>query len=91
VTVVRKAKGSDDWFAGSKTGADAHETQLKCDFLEAGRKYQADIYADAPDAKARTATSMNYVITHETVTKDSVLNLRSAPGGGWAVAFKAVK
>lgn len=50
---------------------------------------KADIYADAPDAVLRTPTSANYVITHQTVTKDSVLNLRSAPGGGWAIAFKA--
>ena len=89
VTVVRKAKGSNDWFAGSKTNEGPHETKLACDFLDAGRTYQADIYADAPDAVLRTPTSANYVITHQTVTKDSVLNLRSAPGGGWAIAFKA--
>ncbi len=89
VTVVRKAKGSDDWFAGSKTNEKARDTKLVCDFLDAGRTYEATIYADAPDAVLRTPTSKHYVITKRDVAKGDVLDMRSAPGGGWAISFKA--
>ena len=89
VTIARKAKGSDDWFAGSKCNENGHETKLTCDFLDAGRTYAATIYADAPDAKLHTPTSKKYVITRKNVTKGAVLALRAAPGGGWAISFKA--
>lgn len=89
VTIARKAKGSDDWFAGSKCNEVGHETRLRCDFLDEGRTYEATIYADAPDARLRTPTSKHYVITKMEVSRDSVLDLRSAPGGGWAISFKA--
>ena len=89
VTIARKEKGGDDWYAGSKCNENGHDTRLKCDFLDAGRSYEATIYADAPDSKLRTPTSKHYVITKRDVTKESVLDLHSAPGGGWAISFKA--
>ena len=50
VTVARKAKGTNNWFVGGKTGIAPHLSILKLDFLDKGRKYEATIYADAKDA-----------------------------------------
>ncbi|MGA7306473.1 MAG: glycoside hydrolase family 97 C-terminal domain-containing protein, partial [Rhodothermales bacterium] len=51
-----------------------------------GRQYVAEIYADGPDADYRT-NQTDTRIEHTTVTRDSVLTVRMAPGGGQAVRF----
>lgn len=61
ITAARKAKGSDDWFVGG-ISADAHKSELKLDFLDKNRKYEATIYADAPDAHYLT-NPQAYTIT----------------------------
>ena len=43
-------KRQGDWYVGGVTGADARKYTLKLDFLPAGKKYAATVYADAPDA-----------------------------------------
>jgi len=87
ITIARKAKGSDNWFMGSVAGKSAHDSQVKLDFLDEGRKYEAIIYADAKDADYLT-NPQAYVITKKTVTTKTVLKLRSVAGGGWAVSLR---
>ena len=60
---------------------------LKLDFLDAGRKYEATIYADAKDADYRT-NPQAYVITKKKVTSKTVLKLHSVAGGGYAISIK---
>ena len=55
-------------------------------FLEAGRRYRAEIYRDAPDAHWRTNREAIVIETREVAASD-VLELRLAPGGGQAVRF----
>ena len=50
ITVARRAKGTNNWFIGCTSGENGHESELKLDFLEAGKKYIATVYADAPEA-----------------------------------------
>ena len=87
VTIARKAKGSDEWFMGCVTGMKAHDSAIKLDFLDKGRKYEATIYADGKDADYRT-NPQAYTITKKTVTAKSTLKLHSAAGGGFAVSIK---
>ena len=87
VTIARKDKNSDAWYLGSVTDAKPHDSVIKLDFLDPGRKYEATIYADAKDADYRT-NPQAYVITKKKVTAKSVLKLHSAPGGGFAVSIK---
>ncbi len=87
VTVARKAKGSDTWFVGSTTGKAAHTSKLKLDFLDRGRKYEATIYADAPDTDYVSNPSA-YVITRRTVDAKSVLTLTSKAAGGFAITLR---
>ena len=87
VTIARKAKGTDDWFMGCVTGMKAHDSAIKMDFLDKGRKYEATIYCDSKDADYKT-NPKSYVITKKTVTAKTVLKLHSAAGGGFAVSIK---
>lgn len=88
ITAARKAKGSDNWFLGCVTGADAHQSTVKLDFLDKGKTYTATIYKDAPDADYKT-NPQAYVITTQKVTNKSVLKLNAVPGGGFAVSLIA--
>ena len=86
ITIARKAKGTDNWFMGCTTGESGHQSVLKLDFLDKGEKYVATIYADAADADYRTNPKA-YTITRRTVTSKTVLKLKAAPGGGYAISI----
>jgi len=90
VTIARKARGSDDWYVGCVTGMTGHESKFKLDFLDKGRKYEATIYADAPDADYRT-NPQAYRITHKRVEAGTTLRLKAVAGGGYAISIKPVK
>ena len=86
ITVARKAKGTDNWFIGGKCDENGHQSTIKLDFLDKGRKYECTIYADAKDAHYET-NPQAYTITKKTVKKGDVLKLKEAPGGGFAVSL----
>jgi len=90
LTVARKAKGSNNWFVGSITNENSRNTNVNLDFLDAGKKYQAIIYADAADADYQKNPAA-YMISKQVVDNKSVLNLKLAPGGGCAVSIMPVK
>jgi hypothetical protein len=87
ITVARKEKASSNWFIGNVNGVTPRATKIKLDFLEEGKRYTATIYADAKDAHYKT-NPQAYTITTKTVTHNSVLKLKSAPGGGFAISIK---
>ena len=87
VTIARKDKNSDAWYMGGVTDAKPHDSVIKLDFLDKGRKYEATIYADGKTADYKT-NPQSYMITKKTVTAKSTLKLHSAPGGGFAVSIK---
>ncbi|NRT11999.1 glycoside hydrolase family 97 protein [Flavobacterium sp. 14A] len=89
LTVVRKAKGSEDWFLGAVTDENARETIINLDFLTKGKKYKATIYADAKDADWK-ANPIAYTISTLTVTSKSKLKLNLAAGGGTAISFQPI-
>ena len=89
VTVARKAKGTNNWFIGGKTGLQPHQSIVKLDFLDKGRKYEATIYADAKDADFEKNPKA-YTITKRTVKKGDVLKLNEVRGGGFAISVKAL-
>lgn len=90
IVVARKAKGSDDWFVGCTASEHGHESTVSLDFLDPGVKYEAVIYADAPDANYLT-NRQAYRITKKTVTSKSKLHLKAAPGGGYAISIKPIQ
>ncbi len=90
ITVARKAKGKGNWFIGSITDEHARTTTVDLGFLDAGKKYNATIYADADDA-SYDKNPAAYIITKQVVDNKTILNLKLAPGGGCAVSLFPVK
>jgi len=90
ITVARKAKNSENWFVGCTTGEKGHTSKLSLNFLDKGKKYTATIYADVRNADYRT-NPQAYVISKKTVFSKSVLKLKAAPGGGYAISIKPAK
>ena len=86
IVAARKAKGTDNWFVGCTASEHGHATRLPLDFLDKGRKYEAVIYADAPDAHYLT-NPQAYTITRKEVTAKTKLDLKAAPGGGFAISI----
>lgn len=87
VTIARKDKNSENWYVGSTVNGAGHNTRLSLDFLAPGKKYEAVIYADGKNADWET-NPQSYTITKKTVTSKSVLKMKSAPGGGFAIQLK---
>jgi alpha-glucosidase len=88
-TVVRKAKGANDWYLGAVGDDQARTTTVTLDFLDAGKTYTAQIYRDGPGADYRTATRHALSVEEKPVRKGDTLTLTLAPGGGQAIRFVA--
>ncbi|MGH9653963.1 MAG: glycoside hydrolase family 97 protein [Bryobacteraceae bacterium] len=81
ITMARR-KGKD-WYLGSITDWTPRTLDVPLTFLGSG-KYTAEIYADAADADVHPK---NVSITKQVVDSSRHLNIRLAPGGGYAVRF----
>ncbi len=86
ITVARKAKGTNNWFVGNTSDENGHLSHLTFNFLDKGKKYIATIYADAKDAHYHTNPEA-YVISNRIVDCKSKLDLKAAPGGGYAISI----
>lgn len=89
ITVARKAKNSNNWFVGSVAGEKGHTSNISFNFLDAGKKYIATIYADAKDADYKKKPQA-YEIRKVIVTDKSKLVQKSAAAGGFAISIIAV-
>ncbi len=89
VTVARKDKNSDEWYVGSTAGTADRKSTISLSFLDPGRKYEATIYAEAPDANTVDGQT-RYTITRKTVTSKSKLTLSALAGGGYAISIKPI-
>ncbi len=86
IVAARKAKDTGNWFVGCTASEHGYNTPLKLSFLDAGKKYIATVYADAKDADYKTNPHA-YVIKKGVVTAKSVLKLKAAAGGGYAISI----
>ena len=86
IVAARKAKGTGNWFVGCTASEHGYNTPLKLSFLDPGKKYIATVYADAKDADYKTNPHA-YVIKKGVVTAKSVLKLKAAAGGGYAISI----
>ena len=89
IVVARKAKGKDNWFVGCTSNEDGHISALKLDFLDKDKKYIAIVYEDSKDAHYRT-NPQAYTIRKGIVSAKSVLKMKAAPGGGYAISIMEV-
>ncbi|WP_149196053.1 glycoside hydrolase family 97 protein [Luteimonas suaedae] len=88
VTIARRERGGDDWYLGAVTDGEARELQVPLSFLDAGRRYTAQIYRDGPDAGWQH-NQTDLEIEEREVGANDTLTLRLAPGGGQAIRFVA--
>jgi len=89
VVVARQQRGAADWYLGATTDESARQLDIALDFLEPGKRYEAQIYRDAPDADY-VANPTALVIEKRRVTSKDRLAAALAPGGGLAVRFRAL-
>lgn len=84
VTARRKGR---DWYVGGITNGDARELKVALSFLPAGN-YVAELIADAPDADVEATKT---VITKGPATSATVVTVKLAPAGGFAMVIKPVE
>lgn len=87
LTIVRKAKDRDEWYAGAITDENPRTATVPLADLPAGRWFVATVYADAPTAHWET-NPMAYTIRSHRVDARTVLKVPLAPGGGAAISLK---
>ncbi len=84
-----KQYSGNDWFLGAVTDEEAREIPITLDFLESGKTFEAQIYADGEKAEwKQNPYEMN--IYRKKVTSADKLTLKLAAGGGVAIRFKAL-
>ena len=82
--IARKERGRPNWYVGGITNEDARTVPVALDFLEAGKTYVATIWRDGPTAEAGSK-GKDLVQETRRVRKGDRLDLRMAPGGGFAI------
>ena len=90
VVVARQGKKKGQWFCGGVTDDNKRTLEVPMNFLDAGKTYEATIYADAENADYKAAPQA-YKIWKQDVTASDVLSMTMAPGGGFAISFEEVK
>jgi alpha-glucosidase len=89
VVIARQQRGGRDWYLGATTDENARTLAIPLDFLTAGKRYEAQIYRDAPDSNYLTQPAA-LAIQRRVVTSRDTLDATLAPGGGLAVRFRAL-
>jgi len=87
VVTARKDRNSDEWYLGGGTDTEPREMPVALDFLDPGKRYRAEIYRDAATSNFEGPTRFDIVIEQREVMAGETLDLRMAPGGGFAVRF----
>ena len=83
--IARKQRDGADWFIGAINDRHARAVQLKLDFLDAGKRYRAELYRDGEGADWKGAARFRFVREERTVARGDVLDAWLAGGGGIAV------
>ncbi len=87
LTIARKDRNSDNWYLGSISNEKERNFDIKLDFLDSNKKYQATIYKDGKNTDWKS-NPYDYEISKLSVSKSDTLNIFIAPGGGCAIEFK---
>ena len=78
-----------DWYLGATTDENARNLDIPLDFLQKGKRYEAQIYRDAPGADYRSNPTALLIEKRRVISTDR-LEAALAPGGGLAVRFRAL-
>ncbi|CAC9973219.1 glycoside hydrolase family 97 protein [Flavobacterium panici] len=89
-TIVRKDWDEKNWYLGSITNKDARDLKVTLSFLDKGKEYEAEIYADGAGANYKT-NPYPVKISKQKVNNQTVLNIKLAAGGGTAIKFTPIE
>ncbi|MGQ1946180.1 glycoside hydrolase family 97 protein [Geofilum sp. OHC36d9] len=89
-TIARKDWDSEDWYLGAITNKDARKLNIPLSFLDAGKKYKAEIYSDGKGADYKS-NPYPVLISSKEVNNSGSLDFVLAPGGGAAVKLSPIK
>ncbi|HLA56198.1 MAG TPA: glycoside hydrolase family 97 protein [Flavobacterium sp.] len=88
-TIARKDWNEKNWYLGSITNRDARKLSVPLSFLDQGKSYKAEIYADGSGADYKT-NPYPVDISTKVVNSAMILDLSLAPGGGTAIKFTPI-
>jgi len=80
--IVSARRNGNNWQVGALTNWEERDLKLSFDFLQAGITYKAEIFKDGINANKQ---AQDYKREIKFLTKDSVLNIHLAHGGGLAI------
>ena len=88
-TIVRKDWDGQNWYLGSITNQDARKLKVSLSFLDSGKSYKAEVYADGDGADYKTNP---YPVSRssKTVNSTTILDINLAAGGGTAIKFTPI-
>ncbi len=94
VVFARKERKRDqysgnDWYLGAVTDEKARTLEVKLDFLDKAKKFEAQIYRDGDKAEW-VNNPYDLKVEKRIVTADDKLTLKLATSGGTAIRFKAL-
>ncbi len=87
VTIARKDRHSDEWFLGAMSDRNARTLKVPLDFLDAGKRYRAEIHRDGEGADWQGDARFRFKRETREVTRKDVLDVWLAGGGGQAIRF----
>ncbi|NQT77742.1 MAG: glycoside hydrolase family 97 protein [Bacteroidetes bacterium] len=85
--VVVARRNGYEWYIGAMTDWDARELEIDLSFL-GDRKFEATIWKDGPNAHRN---AQDFIKESIIVDKNTKLEIKLAPGGGWACILSIVK
>lgn len=72
-------KHGNKWYIGSMTNFSERDLKVQLNFID-NKKYSMRILSDGMNANRHAS---DYIISHQTVTKDDIINIKMEKGGGW--------
>ena len=82
--IARKDKYSGNWYAGGITNENERTISFDFSFLDKNKNYKLNLFSDAADTHWRD-NPMQYNTSNQEIDSDSKLEIRMAPGGGFAM------
>jgi len=94
IVFARKERKRDnysgnDWYLGAVTDENARTIEVKLDFLDKDKQFEAQIYQDGKNAEWKN-NPYDLSIEKRTVTANDKLTLKLVTSGGTAIRFKAL-
>lgn len=87
IVIARQGKKNGQWFVGGVSDENSRTLDIPFSFLEPGKKYTATIYSDSDDADY-AHNPQSYKIEDIEVTSESIIPIKMARGGGFAISIK---